>query len=111
MTCTTIAGVRLLMGGAVSLLLITCTTAAWAMPHTRPSPPTVTARFEAGASEGCELIAGPAAAYCGTTRMPGPTVKAAVWPADLNSRTALLLVSTAAVAAAIGLVSGAGRRL
>ncbi|MFD8985684.1 hypothetical protein [Streptomyces sp. NPDC059564] len=110
MTRTTTAA-RLLLGGAVALLLITCTAAAWAMPHTRPSPPTITARFEAGASEGCDLIAGPATAYCGTTRMPGPTVKAAVWPAGLNSRTALLLVSTAAVAAAIGLVSSAGRRL
>ncbi|MEU8501525.1 hypothetical protein AB0C86_33090 [Streptomyces lavendulae] len=57
------------------------------------------------------LLTCTAAAWAIPCRMPGPAAQAVVSPGGLNSRTALLLFSTAAVAAAIGLVSSAGRRL
>ncbi|MEU4953657.1 hypothetical protein [Streptomyces lavendulae] len=110
MTRTTTAGVRRLLVAAVALFLITCTVGAWAMPHTRPTP-AAAAPFEAGAGQDCHLTAGPSAAYCGMSRMPGPASEASVWPAGLNPRTALLLFSALGVSAAIGLVSSAGRRL
>ncbi|MFD9356434.1 hypothetical protein [Streptomyces sp. NPDC060031] len=110
-------GVRLLLVAAIALLLLTCTVAAWALPHTRPSAPAIgTSTFTAAAGERCELIIGPAHDSCASALAqavdtPRSTERSAVWPGVLNHRTSLLLFSTLAIAAAIGLVSTAGQRL
>ncbi|MEU9943659.1 hypothetical protein [Streptomyces lavendulae] len=110
MTRTTPAGMRPLLLAAVALLLLTCTAAAWAIPCVHPASPRAATAFDAHTADGCGSPA-TSAASCGAGRMPGPAAQAVVWPGGLNSRAALLLFSTAAVAAAIGLVSSAGRRL
>lgn len=111
-------GVRPLLVTAVTLLLLTCTVAAWALPHTRPTAPGAAAYVSApAAGEPCRLIIGPARDYCtrntsqsaAAAPVPVPE-RAGLWPGVLDARAGLLLFSTAAVAAAIALVSTAGRR-
>lgn len=107
-------GVRLLLVTAVTLLLLTCTVAAWALPHTRPTVPAVPS--VSAPAEICGRIIGPARDYC-TRNVSQPAAaaplreRAALWPGVLDARAGLLLFSTIAIAAAIGLVSTAGRRL
>lgn len=109
---------RLILGSALALLLLTCTVAAWAHPR---SPATPTA--EAGA---CERVIGPAHDYC-TRRAPAPATtadraaptaagpalatRAALVPAALGGRTGMLLFSTAAIGGAIGLLLISERRM
>lgn len=111
-------GVRLFLVTAVALLLLTASVAASALPHTHPSAPTAGSPASVAAvDERCGRVIGPAHDYCalalsrpaGTPpRSRGP---ASFWPGTLQGRTGLLLFSTLTVAAAIGLVSTAGRRL
>ncbi|MFZ3552087.1 hypothetical protein ACODT3_42075 [Streptomyces sp. 4.24] len=121
-------GARLLLVAAVALLLLTCTVAAWALPHTRPaaasaaSAATAATAATAGtvsapaAADPCRRIIGPAGDYCrrsvgaSDSAVPVPS-RAGLWLGGLDVRSGLLLFSTAAIAAAIGLVSSAGRRL
>ncbi|MFB9592610.1 hypothetical protein [Streptomyces racemochromogenes] len=101
---------RLLLEGAVALLLLVCIAVVWSPAHAHSvglSSVAVTGGKVGGA---CDAIVGPAAVYCSEGQTPAPVVEAAVWPA-VPDRAALLLFSTAAVAAAIGLLSTAGRRL
>lgn len=110
-------GVRLLLVAAMALLLLTCTVAAWALPHTRPStPPGGAASSTAAVDDRCRWIIGPAHDYCTSaigepTDTVRPTHRAAIGPAGLDGRSGLLLFSTLAIAGAIALVSTAGRRL
>ncbi|UUU37541.1 hypothetical protein [Streptomyces sp. NBC_00162] len=113
---------RLLLTGALALLLLTCTIAAWASPQSMPSRAT---SLPAAAAEGgaCDMVVGPAHAYC--TRAPsaagpstaatvaGPSAAAAVIrvPAGLDGRVALTLFATAAIGGAVGLVLTVERRM
>ncbi|MEU9033349.1 hypothetical protein AB0D45_00260 [Streptomyces sp. NPDC048352] len=87
------SGVRLLLEGAVAVLLLVCIVSVWAPPPAHAS------------------FASPVAAACGVAGTPAPVARAAVWPGGLEGRTVLLLFSTAAIGAAVGLVTLAGRRL
>ncbi|MEV6683914.1 hypothetical protein AB0N28_00935 [Streptomyces sp. NPDC051130] len=113
MTRTT--NLRLLITAAMTLMLLTCTVAAWAMPHTRPHVSPGQAAGVAAVGDRCHLIAGPARDVCRSApepvTSPRPAAAAAVWPAALDGSTVLLLFSTVAVAAAIALVTMAERRL
>ncbi|WP_407842134.1 hypothetical protein ACE1OC_43050 (plasmid) [Streptomyces sp. DSM 116496] len=107
-------GIRLLLVTAATLLLLTCTVAAWALPHTRPTAPASLTASAAG--KPCGRIIGPARDYCMRNTSPSVAAapapeRAALWPGVRDARAGLLLFSTAAVAAAIALVSTAGRRL
>lgn len=112
-------GARLLLVTAVTLLLLTCTVAAWALPHTRPTAPAATESVSALAvGEPCQLVIGPARDYCtrntsqSAAAAPAPVPeRAGLWSGVPDARAGLLLFSTVAVAAAIALVSTAGRRL
>lgn len=107
-------GVRLLLVAAMALLLLTCTVAAWSLPHTRSSDAAAGASTAAAVvDEHCGLIIGSAHDYCARalTDMARSAERANLRPAGLDARTSLLLFSTLTIAAAIGLVSTAGRRL
>lgn len=113
---TRIATVRLLITAAVTLMLLTCTVAAWAMPHTRPYDAAAHMVPVASAGDRCDLIAGPArdvcrSLPCESVAAPGPSAAAALSSPPLDGKAMLLLFSTVAVAAAIGLVTTAERRL
>ncbi|WP_369776285.1 hypothetical protein [Streptomyces sp. R33] len=110
------AHLRLLLSGALALLLLTCTVAAWAAPHASPSG--TTSPSVAGAavsSEPCDLVIGPAHDYC--TRGPGtaatvagPFAAATVVPTGMDGRIGLMLFATAAIGGALGLVLAFERR-
>ncbi|GAA0269946.1 hypothetical protein GCM10010302_04380 [Streptomyces polychromogenes] len=109
------SGVRLLLVGAVTALLLACTVAAWALPHTPTASPAAgvdAARADAGCARGAGAVPGPCVSEpvsaVAASQPAGPGV--AGLP-GLDARSALLLFSTVAVAAAIALVSAAGRRL
>lgn len=117
MTFTSGSRVRLLLGIATMILLLICTAAAWALPGPIVGAhPTPRAAASAPAAP-CDLIPGSARDYClehaaGTPAPPdaastgtgtGPG-EGAPW------RPWLLLFSTIAIAAAIGLAGTAGRR-
>ncbi|MGI5255636.1 hypothetical protein [Actinacidiphila glaucinigra] len=103
---------RLLLSAATVLILIGCTTAAWLLP--RPveaseggAMPQRTATVTvAGSASPCELIAGPARAYCTASESGSNT-------ASVVGRGAqgwwLLGFSTAAIAAAVALIVTTGR--
>ncbi|MEU9304929.1 hypothetical protein [Streptomyces sp. NPDC048269] len=112
---------RLLLTGALALLLLTCTVAAWASPQSQPLQATF---LPAAAKAGpCDMVVGPAHDYC--TRTPsaaspntaatvaGPSAAAAVIrvPAGLDGRVALMLFATAAIGGAVGLALSVERRM
>ncbi|MFF4371500.1 hypothetical protein [Streptomyces sp. NPDC001594] len=112
------SGVRMLLVGAVAVLLLACTVAAWALPHTPVAVPAADVNA-AQAGDSCarnvRLVAhlpcmqpGSVEPVAAAPHRSTPTV--AGLP-GLDARSALLLFSTAAVAAAIALASVAGRRL
>ncbi|MEV7525621.1 hypothetical protein [Streptomyces sp. NPDC091371] len=103
---------RLILTSALALLLLTCTVAAWAHPQS-PATPIAGARA-------CDRVIGPAHGYC-TGRRTAPTAAAdpatagvavpaaaGVVPAAPGGRGWLLL-STAAIAGAVGLILTAER--
>lgn len=114
---------RLRLGGALALLLLTCTTAVWASPQAPAS---------ASKTGPCLHLVGPARDYCarlpatpapvspspaadGRVRAvlvsPGAVTRAAERTrASAGWRNGLLLFSTAAIAGAVGLVLSAERR-
>ncbi|MFF4331201.1 hypothetical protein ACFYZT_32435 [Streptomyces sp. NPDC001591] len=107
--------VRLLLVGAVTALLLACTVAAWALPHTPVNSLAAGVRASQ-ADAGCVRGTGPVHGLCVSEPvMPvaasQPAVPGVAGLPGLDARSALLLFSTAAVAAAIALVSAAGRRL
>ncbi|MFF3214141.1 hypothetical protein ACFYYB_26130 [Streptomyces sp. NPDC002886] len=111
---TRTSGARLLLVTAVTLLLLTCTVAAWALPRTHTNATSGPAAISAEAVHGpCGRILGPARDYCTrTTRWPVAVAEqAALRGGTFDARSGLLLFSAVTVAAAIGLVSTAGRRL
>ncbi|MFD9338648.1 hypothetical protein ACFWBF_30275 [Streptomyces sp. NPDC060028] len=114
---TRVNGVRLLLVAAVALLLLTCTVAAWALPHARPfAPASGSSTSAATVDDHCGWIIGPAHDYCPLAlsrpaKTPLSTEQATFKPSGSGGGTGLLLFSTLAIAAAIGLVSTAGRRL
>ncbi|MGW1521447.1 hypothetical protein [Streptomyces sp. NPDC002287] len=109
------SGVRLLLVGAVAALLLACTVAAWALPHTPvASPAAGVSASQADAK--CARGTGPGSESCvsepvSPVAASQPTVPGVTGLPGLDERSALLLFSTVAVAAAIALVSAAGRRL
>jgi hypothetical protein len=117
MTASAAFRIRLLLGVATGMVLLTCAAAAWALPRplvgadaepvSSPTAATVPAR-----SDPCDVLLGPARDFCGTAVVKDATPAA---PAA-SSRSAssdqapwLLLFSTITVAAAIGLCITAGR--
>ncbi|MGW0751980.1 hypothetical protein [Streptomyces sp. NPDC002587] len=107
---------RLLLAGALALLLLTCTVAAWANPQRSKASAPGVAAADGGP---CDLVIGPAHDYCtrtpaartvsgsaGAATVAGPVAAttAAVVPA------ALLVFATAAIAGAVGLVLTYERR-
>ncbi|MFD3328619.1 hypothetical protein [Streptomyces sp. NPDC058701] len=115
---------RLRLGGALALLLLTCTTAVWASPQA-PAP--------APAAGPCTHLIGPSPRdYC--ARLPATPAPVSPTPAadghvravlvspgvvtraaeriraSAGWRNGLLLFSTAAIAGAVGLVLSAERR-
>ncbi|MFB6617681.1 hypothetical protein ACFCV9_26290 [Streptomyces sp. NPDC056367] len=105
---------RLILSGALALLLLTCTVAAWAHPQ---APANATATASA-----CDWIAGPAHGSC-TGRPAAPAIvagtatpavaepaAAGMLPVGLGGRGGLLLFATAAIAGAVGLILTAERR-
>ncbi|WP_157880333.1 hypothetical protein [Streptomyces katrae] len=109
------SGARLLLVGAVAVLLLACTVAAWALPHTTVTAPA--ARLSASQTgERCARNTGSVHELCppdpaAPVAVPHPSTPAVAGLPWLDARAALLLFSTAAVAAAIALASVAGRRL
>ncbi|MEW1639803.1 hypothetical protein AB0469_37800 [Streptomyces sp. NPDC093801] len=106
---------RLLLVGAVTALLLACTVAAWALPHTPVASPAVGVSVSQAAA-GCARGAGPVHGPCvsepvSPVAASQPAVPGVAGLPGLDARSALLLFSTVAVAAAIALVSTAGRRL
>ncbi|MET9879261.1 hypothetical protein ABZZ36_32235 [Actinacidiphila glaucinigra] len=104
--------VRLLLSAAIVLVLLGCTTAAWLLPRPVVASPsgampqgtaTVTV---AGSASPCELIAGPARAYCTASESGSRTTSAAGRGAQ---GWWLLGFSTAAIAAAVALIVTTGR--
>ncbi|MER5870499.1 hypothetical protein [Streptomyces sp. NPDC002044] len=114
---------RLRLGGALALLLLTCTTAVWASSQDHAS---------ASKAGPCMHLIGPARDYC--ARLPATPVPASPPPAadgrtraamvspavvtraadrvraSAGWRSGLLLFSTAAIAGAVGMVLSAERR-
>ncbi|MEW2372572.1 hypothetical protein AB0940_24865 [Streptomyces sp. NPDC006656] len=112
------SGVRLLLVGAVAVLLLACTVAAWALPHTpvtSPSAGVSASQADAGCARGTGLGPEPCVSEpvspVAASQPTVPTVPGVAGLPGLDARSALLLFSTIAVAAAIALVSAAGRRL
>ncbi|WUD70283.1 hypothetical protein OG937_45925 [Streptomyces sp. NBC_00510] len=104
---------RLLLVAVTVLVLVACLAAAWALPRptaaatTGPSGQTVSVVASSATGQGpCDLIAGPARAYC------GPQAGTSVAVSGGASGQGLWLVgfSTAAIAAAVALTVTAGRR-
>ncbi|MFF4647299.1 hypothetical protein [Streptomyces sp. NPDC001389] len=107
------SGVRLLLVGAVTALLLACTVAAWALPHTPVASPAAGVSVSP-AGAGCPRDAGPVHEPCASepvSPVAAPQASNVAGLPGLDAQSALLLFSTAAVAAAIALVSVAGRRL
>ncbi|MEU3315798.1 hypothetical protein ABZ743_24420 [Streptomyces sp. NPDC006662] len=106
---------RLLLVGAVAVLLLACTVAAWALPHspvTSPSAGVSASQADAGCARGIGLGPEPCVSEpVSRVAASQPTVPGVAGLPGLDARSALLLFSTIAVAAAIALVSAAGRRL
>ncbi|MFD8078240.1 hypothetical protein ACFV3E_36935 [Streptomyces sp. NPDC059718] len=107
--------VWLLLAGTTVLVLIACTVAAWVLPRpTAAATPgsvavgqnaTVTASAREAGDGPCDLIAGPARAYC-ESQTGSPVASA-----ESASAQGLWLVgfSTAAIAAAVALAVTASR--
>ncbi|KPH98736.1 hypothetical protein OV450_5607 [Actinobacteria bacterium OV450] len=109
------AHLRLLLSGALALLLLACTVAAWAAPHGFASGTTSPFTAAPASSEPCDLVIGPAHDYC--TRGPDTVATvtvtssaATVVPAGMDGPTALMLFTTAAIDGAGGLVLAFERR-
>lgn len=113
---------RPLLTGALALLLLTCTVAAWASPQSQPRANPTLLTAAAGGSP-CDMVIGPAYNYCTrdpsaagpttATDVAGPSAVAAVVPApaSLDGRFGLMLFATAAIGGAIGLVLTVERRM
>ncbi|MEU9148089.1 hypothetical protein [Streptomyces sp. NPDC048349] len=112
---------RLLLTGALALLLLTCTVAAWASPQGQP--PRATSLPAAANGGPCDMVIGPAHDYCARgTSAAGPNMAAAVAgpsaaasvvpaPASLGGWIGLMLFATAALGGAVGLVLAVERRM
>ncbi|MER7467890.1 hypothetical protein [Streptomyces sp. NPDC097981] len=105
---------RLLLTGALALLLLTSTIAAWAHP---PQWRSLTTSVPVGAADSgpCDLLIGPARDCC--TRGPGTAATvtgtssaATAVPAAFDDRTGLTMFATLAISAAIAMVLTVERR-
>ncbi|MFB6808873.1 hypothetical protein [Streptomyces sp. NPDC056387] len=108
------AHLRLLLSGALALLLLACTVAAWAAPHGFASASPFTAAPVS--SEPCDLVIGPAHDYC--TRGPDTVATVTVTSsaatvvvaAGMDGPIGLMLFAAAAIGGAVGLVLAFERR-
>ncbi|WP_406278312.1 hypothetical protein OHT93_36860 [Streptomyces sp. NBC_00191] len=115
MTHSTAARSRLVLCVATGILLLACTVAAWVLPRPIVGAEPVDIATSATASvreDPCDLIVGPARDSCSrpaveTTEPVAAAVSTS--PTDDEQALWLLLFSTVAIAAAIGLAITTGR--
>lgn len=117
MTCVRATRTRLLLCAATGILLLACSVAAWVLPRplmgadprTAPSAPAAAASSRAG-DDPCALILGAARDYCTAPAVENTEPVAAAASSNPGEQAPwLLLFSTAAIAAGIGLAITVGR--